>query len=478
MGLQKQARIVFAAALLAAGIAAHGADCTDDYQETSNQGAFPNRPAGAVAWNGSVVGVARRNDNVPLVFTRFDQNLKQLGDTTATSSVVSHDLKLLSGGGEFAVVFFAPSGALMFQEINGSGVRVGPEIQVGPSHPIYANQQFDAAYNPQLARWEIVYSIPFSADAGLWVTSIPLQSGPAGAVLDRRIEFFIADPPVPRIAVASNGVIGVSWYRIIANQPTLYLSIFDSQYSELRTNLLTTNAQMPMLTGGASAIALLYQAASGGNTELRWVRADTSGISGADARIVAGSGIDVVPVGMIWNATLNEWAIAYLDVPLGVSVFPGDYRLRRLTSGGALISDALFTPDLFRSNVGGRYAPAWAGSADIGSIERASTDQSGSLSYVVKHCPLTAAMTVYAPTPLPFQQFTFTGNVGGGMMPYTYAWDFGDRSSAQGQVASHSYLLTGTYTVTLTVTDALGDKSVNSTNVVVTDKVRRRSVKK
>ena len=35
-------------------------------------------------------------------------------------------------------------------------------------------------------------------------------------------------------------------------------------------------------------------------------------------------------------------------------------------------------------------------------------------------------------------------------------WDFGDGSSGTGAVVSHAYLETGTYTVTLTVTDALG----------------------
>jgi len=49
----------------------------------------------------------------------------------------------------------------------------------------------------------------------------------------------------------------------------------------------------------------------------------------------------------------------------------------------------------------------------------------------------------------------------------TYAWDFGDGSTGSGRNTSHKYLATGSYTVTLTVTDADGAKTRSSKTVRV-----------
>lgn len=49
----------------------------------------------------------------------------------------------------------------------------------------------------------------------------------------------------------------------------------------------------------------------------------------------------------------------------------------------------------------------------------------------------------------------------------TYAWDYGDGGSGSGEVASHSYLEFGTYTVTLVLTDDLGGEDETSDSVEV-----------
>jgi PKD repeat protein len=46
---------------------------------------------------------------------------------------------------------------------------------------------------------------------------------------------------------------------------------------------------------------------------------------------------------------------------------------------------------------------------------------------------------------------------------FTYAWDFGDGSTASGAKPTHAYSATGSYTVTLTVTDASGGSSSSTT---------------
>ena len=59
------------------------------------------------------------------------------------------------------------------------------------------------------------------------------------------------------------------------------------------------------------------------------------------------------------------------------------------------------------------------------------------------------------------QPIQFTGFASGGVEPYTWAWEFGDGDTADVQNPTHAYDTAGTYTATLTVTDA--------TSAVVTD---------
>ncbi len=49
----------------------------------------------------------------------------------------------------------------------------------------------------------------------------------------------------------------------------------------------------------------------------------------------------------------------------------------------------------------------------------------------------------------------------------TYSWDFGDQTSSSGPVVNHAFQSNGNYTVTVTVTDAIGQKSTASTQVAV-----------
>ena len=49
----------------------------------------------------------------------------------------------------------------------------------------------------------------------------------------------------------------------------------------------------------------------------------------------------------------------------------------------------------------------------------------------------------------------------------TYLWDFGDQSSSSGSTVNHAFQANGNYTVLVTVTDSLGQKSTASTQVTV-----------
>ncbi len=57
----------------------------------------------------------------------------------------------------------------------------------------------------------------------------------------------------------------------------------------------------------------------------------------------------------------------------------------------------------------------------------------------------------------------------GGTGPYTYAWNFGDSSSGTLALETHSYASAGTYTVSLTITDAMGQHVTKTATVTVSN---------
>jgi len=61
----------------------------------------------------------------------------------------------------------------------------------------------------------------------------------------------------------------------------------------------------------------------------------------------------------------------------------------------------------------------------------------------------------------------FTGTVYGGILPYTYHWDFGDGQTSNKQNPSHNYSAVGNYTATFTVTDNEGNTSSDTANVTI-----------
>jgi PKD repeat protein len=81
--------------------------------------------------------------------------------------------------------------------------------------------------------------------------------------------------------------------------------------------------------------------------------------------------------------------------------------------------------------------------------------------------PLSASFTYSPSNPAPLTNVQFAAAATGGTGPYSYSWNFGDGTTGTGASATHSYLLPGTYKVTLTVVDANGLTTTASTTVTV-----------
>ncbi len=70
-----------------------------------------------------------------------------------------------------------------------------------------------------------------------------------------------------------------------------------------------------------------------------------------------------------------------------------------------------------------------------------------------------SAVPTAGPPPL---AVAFTSSVAGGTAPFTYAWDFGDGGTSAEASPSHTYGASGTFAVSLTVTDASSQTAVSS----------------
>ena len=66
------------------------------------------------------------------------------------------------------------------------------------------------------------------------------------------------------------------------------------------------------------------------------------------------------------------------------------------------------------------------------------------------------------------QAIQFTGTASGGIPPYTWSWTFGDGGTSPQQNPSHTYTSTGTFPVTLTVTDSQSNVCNDGTTAQVT----------
>lgn len=69
------------------------------------------------------------------------------------------------------------------------------------------------------------------------------------------------------------------------------------------------------------------------------------------------------------------------------------------------------------------------------------------------------------------EETLFSASVTSGSGPISYAWDFGDGTSATGQVVTHRYAQTGTYTVTITATNPAGPVTETIQVMVVNDEI-------
>lgn len=122
------------------------------------------------------------------------------------------------------------------------------------------------------------------------------------------------------------------------------------------------------------------------------------------------------------------------------------------------------------------FLPIEGGSASAGTLYNQTIDGvhyylQGAWSNQAGSCELMSALTpTISGAPASVERnvpLALNAKVGTGASIASYAWSFGDGQSASGPSVSHTYAAAGTYTVTLTVTDAFGNTGAVSEDVTV-----------
>lgn len=473
MRILNRLQAVLAALLLFAVSGTAGAQCISTIRTVSQPLVFPSHAAGPVAWTGSLLGVAKVDVSSNVVyFATYDADLNQLtADRVAANASLNGPIALIWNGSEYALFYQNGALQLLFQRIALSGEPIGAPVAVAPQHLNWQNQEYDIAWDARRNAYDIIHTIPTGTERGLWLTIVDRD----GKIqFDQSLSIYFATSAEPRIAVAPSGEIGIAWVRQDASGDSLYFLVFGSDNNVKAVETVSVGGRQAHLAVNDSYFLIITALPIPANntTELRSVRVDLKGnVIARDATFLPARGVDIAPVALIWNPTLREWALTYSESISGFNVFPGETRLRRFDFAGK-VSDTLFAPDTTKSIFAMQYTPVWSGTSYIGSIARTVPRSEGSDTHLVKHCPLLSSASGPGYTAL-YGLAQFTASTNGGTPDYRYQWDFGDFFKAEGRTVSHQYVHTGTYVVTLTVTDTADGVSVSTTTVNVVIPKRR-----
>lgn len=447
--------------------------CASSLGKFTTPGQFPNHPPAQVAWTGSSYGVARVEPltrSNPIYFTLADGELhpRTAADTFVADNTFEGPLALFWTGSEFGLFYRDAGYQLYLRRIDSSGDPIGGPVAILPNRSQLSLSEFDFAWNPVIGAYVVLHVIPVGPDQGMYLTAIR----PDGAILaDNLISYqFVLDSlPSRRVAISANGSVGVFW----KSPDGYWFALYPPSLSRVDAVQAAPAGTKPVLASNGTSFASVFIVSGSGNPQLHWMSFDASGNAGPEKTIVTATGTDILPIALLWNPLPGDYGLVYVDAPTGLGVFPTDTRVRRLSASGATLTDTEFSPDLSRIAYDTIYPPIFNGSAFVGEIDRFVSNDQGSESYLVRHCPLRVSVSADQGSNVPpTTNVTFRATPSGGFGSFTYFWDFGDlNQTIGGSTLTHAYARVGKYTVTVTATDA--QKETQSGTLAVTVLVTR-----
>lgn len=472
MGVASMRRLVVLAALLVTAAAAQAADCVTKTQLIATRGFNPNRVAGPVAWDGNRLGVASTETGSAkaIYFTLYDDELNPVSpDIKIADTSLDGPVTLIWNGLEYGLFYQTTTRGIRLQLISRDGDLLSGPATITPNHLNFSEDEFHVVWDPSRNAYVMARTVTQGGDKGLWL----IQLGRDGRLRNEiEVELFPARPALPRVTVTESGMIGLFYIHGLTNvlsllrlDPTETLQQAIPVASKAGRNILVHSRNN--LFGVVRRIDI-----PDSRTEIRWIVLDENGSTVVgDRQLVAPRGVDVAPAGLGGNE--DEWALSYVDSIGGFDVDRGELRLRRFTTAGGTISDTHFANDTLRANAIPTHGLVWTGASYVTAGRFFVDIIQGSDSYLISHCPLAATAFVDLPIVRRYHDVTFTTTVTGGIPPYRYQWDFGDRNFATGPTVKHAYQHTGEYTATVVVTDAAGARSIFSVGIRVVESKKR-----
>lgn len=445
------------------------ADCVSLLRDASS-GVF-NRVSTAVASTGSATGVASidESNGRAIYFSVYSEDLAKLtGDRKVADVSFLGVTSLLWNGSEFGLFYQDSSTQLLLQRISAGGELIGTAVPVAPNHPPASDRAYDVVWEPLRQAYVVGHSVTGGFDRGIWLTLLNRD----GSVRTEQLVTALATfPAAPRVAVNSRGTMAVVFLRA----GMFSLRLFDRADVGGTIQPVIAAREVRIASSGSDFAIVGNAPVATPAKEIDWtVVGDGGNVIIPVTRLVSARGAEIAPVSLVWNPQRVEWALAYLDSVFGFSQIAGDYRLRRFTDSGSLLSDSTFSPDPIHTRLSTAEPFVWTGSSYTTAASRIASGSTQPESYVIRHCPLTATIATAVPSVRASEPVIFNAAIDGGAGDTTYTWSFGDsQQNETGRAVTHRFERLGDYVVTLRVSDSSGATSVSTMTIHVITPKRR-----
>lgn len=462
---------VVAVLVLFTAVAAMG-DCVTSARLISTRQSKPNLISGPVAWSGSVLGVAKTQEDSDsaLWFAVYDEALQTLvGDRLIAND--SRDIVSLEWTGtDFGLFYRTTNQRMHLQRLTMMGEPIGGPIPITPGRTVYSGDEIDIEWSAVLDAYVVARTISQGQFQGIWVTYVARDGTHRS---DRRLPVQAAPQSNLSLSVTNAGVAGL----VFANSGNgISLARFTETTTPISITVAETAGNFIETAAVGNQFVIVHAVTSGGKLKVHWLVVDTSHqVLRPDEVLFEGAGDEVWPLALI--ATEDELAMAYISVKDRLDPLAKEYRLRRMGFDGTMITDNYFAA----SDLGAAtrsesiYDFVWTGASYLQASFRRSPDRLNS--HLLRYCPLRARVITDVAFARPGQPVVFTALPDGGTPGYSYEWTFGDPARiVRSQSATRTYDKPGTYTATVKVTDVAGSTYTATHTINVIDSPLRASI--
>ena len=457
--------------ILFTAVAAIG-QCVTSARLIATRQSSPNLVAGPVAWSGTVLGVAKTQENVATAvwFAGYSESL----DTLVPDRLVANDARDIVSlewtGTEFGLFYRTPNQRMHLQRISMTGELIGGVIPITPGRTVYAGDEIDIEWSGAVDAYVVARNISQGQHKGIWVTYVGRDGTHRS---DRKLPVFAAPQSNLSLSVTNTGVAAVVFANVSGG---ISLARMTETTPPISNTVTTTAGNFIETAAQGSRFIIVHSVPNGAKTEIRWLVVDTSHqIVREDALLLEGTGADAWPLALV--ATDEEIALAYIDAENRDEPLDKEYRLRRFTMDGTTLTDTNFAAaDLgSAARSESNYDFVWTGNAYLQAAFRRSPDRLNS--HLLRYCPLRATIGSNMTPARPGRPFVLTAFPQGGVPAYSYAWTFEDPTRIfRSQNVTRTYQKAGTYTATLTVTDNAGATYTTTYRIEVIN-LKRRSAR-